>query len=517
MTNEHDNFPELDKLGLSASKPAFETVDSVTEEFTAKDDRDPKRFTPFPVDCLPQVFRRYVIEKAEEIGQDPAGVALILLAQAGAHAGAAVKLRLKKGGYGVRPILWICLLTLSGGGKSPAVDAGVSLVKDVEQRYFEEYLDAKKEYSRDMKAYNQSARKKDKGQDEQPPEDPPEEPKRKKVFLSASITTEGACKDVGANPKGLAIIFDELNQLFADISRNPNGTSSLYLSGYNGAAINISRKTTEEFFLKDPYWSIIGGIVPEKFKASIYADGRISDGTLSRFCLVFPPHVSFKKKNYDADVSEGTFREVKSVFERLLAVDFQSDGNPHFVDLEAGIKEHWIRWRQERDEAWEKTKDNTERSFISKSTETLPRVALILHLLKAAEVPQYRESGLYYQYEIPIEIPEVLTLETWKEAEAITRWIINETLEVYRLLGFVVNTEELTKDEKAVLTAIQNSKNPLTQNDIANQFAKSRFRKERSIELDKVLERLTARGYIIPHTIKNPGNHKTSIYYRAKQ
>ena len=512
MTNEHDNFPELDRLGLSASKPAFEAGD-VTGEFTAKNRRDPKRFKPFPVDCLPPIFRRYTIEKSAEIGQDPAGVALTLLAQAGAHVGAAVQLRMKNR-YTVPPILWVCLLSMSGGRKSPTLNAGTSLVVDVEQRYFEEYLDAKKEYTRDMKAYNQSARKKDKGQDEQPPEDPPEEPKRKKVFLSGSITVEGVCKDVGANRKGLVIIFDELFQLFSDISRNPSGSSSLYLSGFNGAPINISRKTTEEVFLKKPFWSIIGAIVPEQFKAAIYTDNRLSDGTLSRFCLNFPPIP--ENRDFDAEVSEGTFREIKSVFERLLSVDFQDDGNPLFVFPDESIKEHWKRWQQEQEAAWKKARDNTEAAFISKSTEMLPRVALILHLLKAAENPQYRDIGNGFQGVDQIEIPPILTLETWEEAEAITRWIINETWEVYRLLGFTIDTEELTRDEKDVLTAIQNSKRPLTPSAIANQFAESRFRKEHSDRLEEVLESLTARGYIIAQTVKNPGNRKTSIYYRAK-
>ena len=146
----------------------------------------------------------------------------------------------------------------------------------------------------------------------------------------------------------------------------------------------------------------------------------------------------------------------------------------------------------------------------------LPRVALILHLIKTAENPQYRESDCYLRAENPIEIPPVLTLETWEEAETITRWIINETWEVYRILGFTIDTEELTKDEKDVLTAIQNSKRPLTPSSIANQFAESRFRKEHSDRLEEVLESLTARGYIIAQTVKNPGNRKTSIYYRAK-
>lgn len=455
--------------------------------------RNPDTFKPFPMACLPEAMRRYVEEKARSLNQNPAGLAFALLVQAGAHVGAAVKLRLKNDWF-VAPILWLGVIGISGSGKSPLLAAGPGLVKDKEKELFELHRQEVKKYDMVKKAYEHELKIACKQGNFEDFRDPPTEPRRRKISVTTA-TIEGLHRDIEDNPRGLFLLYDELASFFGDTERNQRaGASSEWLSGYNGSFINSSRKKADETYAGEACWAVAGASTPERLEEILRKGGRVSDGTLSRFCLVWPPEAEGISHE---DVSENVIAAMKNILIDLHDVDFV-DGKSHYVSLDAGAGRMWKAWQEEIYRKKNNVDTDAETSFLAKSEEVLARIALILHLLENITRPDTpksaRYNGQFPSSDIPKmnrahKIPKEISAETFQRAETIARWIINETRECYRRFGFV----KPQASEEEILEIIRRNENPMTARDIGQ--AKGRYRsKNGRKQLEETLDKLVDAG-----------------------
>ena len=92
----------------------------------------PLTWKPFPVNLLPEPLAAWVIRHAEAIPCDPAMVAVPLLTVLASIIGATRRIMLKLG-WPEPSVLWTAIIAPSGGAKSPALDAALGPVREIER------------------------------------------------------------------------------------------------------------------------------------------------------------------------------------------------------------------------------------------------------------------------------------------------------------------------------------------------------------------------------------------------
>lgn len=442
--------PQIDfsSLRINGNLPTFQTTPTKTDAKVFLNRRDPENFEDFPLDHLPPITRRYVVEKAKALNQNPAGIATALLTQAGAHIGAGCKLRLGNDRF-TAPILWFVYMALSGSGKSPVLNGIKNLVQDRIDELRDEYKERQEIYFEEYKLYEKAKKKGEECK-------PPKAPEFNRVIIT-NATYEGLVKATKESGGRILLLLDELVSLFAMMNRtNTPGEAQKWLSGYNGESVTTVRSMTQEINVSDAYWAISGGSTPEKFREFISSSGRDKDGTLSRFIIVWAPE---QTEYEESDINLDTLDDMKRVMERL--VDFQPPQTGRrrcqVVGLDENTEKAWKAWKRAVFYAKQNSDTDMEVSFISKSQDLLPRIALILHCLYAAEESIAKENesngrnvttvdGVTYSDPVrpQMVIPSQIDIETWNAALEITQWLRQETMTCYRMLSLVCpqNVEE---------------------------------------------------------------------------
>ena len=519
----HRDLPEIDFFqlqvkGVSVHLPPVPTATPKKPAAAFQNRRDPENFEDFPLDCLPPRSKKYVEEKAKSLHQNPAGLAMALLTQCGAHIGASVKLRLGADWF-TTGTLWYVFVGLSGNGKSPAINSIAALADDIKDRFHQEYAVKQKEYLPAMKVYEKAKKK---GEDVTPPT----APEWNRVIVT-DATYEGLVKAVKESGGRILIKLDEMISLFAMMNRtNTPGEAQKWLSGYSGESVTTVRSSSQEIHIKDAYWSISGGSTPEKLREFISSEGRDKDGTLSRFVMVWSPEETEYTKN---DIDPSSVLEMKHVIEKLIQFQPPEGRRSQFITFDKKTSELWEEWKQAIFYAKQNSNTDVEVSFISKSQDLLPRIAIILHCMVAAEEALDAESGLSKRHvetidgvtysdpvELQISVPSVIDVETWNAALEITQWLRQETLSCYRQLMLIAST---TPDESTnkVIAIIQDSGHKgMTMHDIGQKIKKFRG-VEGQKALFPILDNLVSEGKIKRKTDKSNNNRTTEKYYYVNQ
>ena len=493
--------------------------------------RDPESFNEFPLDRMPPVCRKYIIDQARAQARNPAGIAAFLLTQCGAILGASVRVRLKHK-WKVPPILWTCLIGVSGQGKSPQLDAVKSLITPISDKFEREYQAINNKYALDYSQWLKNRKR-------QPEAPEPVRPKHRRIFVT-NATFEGLAKDEAASGSRTPLILDELVDFFTMTKRTKTpGESAKWLSGYSGGAIVTSRVNAQEVYLNDAYWSIYGGATPEKFRKYITEDGGDKDGTLTRMMLVWAPMLTeypIQATEEEYPLIEKHSDDMQEVCETLVnfspGTDY--DGEPNEQGDYPLKKFEELTLCDEAREMWEKMRiDNfyltgaPENStdavagFLSKSLEFTGRIAVILHCINAAwnfiNGDGYSDgsndiTGLGAQdcSDDGFQIPPVIDMETWVNARVIAEWFITETLICYELLKFV-EPKSASYKATSLLNMIASEEEGLSLREIYRKERKYRT-KTGKIELQKLLDFLEEKNYIYLCERKSKTGPPTKVY-----
>ncbi|MBR5709639.1 MAG: DUF3987 domain-containing protein [Thermoguttaceae bacterium] len=499
---------------------AAETSDS--DEFTLEGERSPNRrradeIVPFPIEALPRECQDYILDIATTQGQDPAPIAAVLLAQVAGTIGGSVRLLAGFNWY-IPPVLWLGIIGISGGGKSPILDNVESLLSDVSWEFHKKFKSEEKEY--DVKMRRWQKRQKDPTADPTPP---PIEPIERKIYTT-DATFEGFVKDNLGSGCRTPLLLDELVTFFAMLHRtNTAGEEAKWLAGYNGGGVRTSRATSKEVYIERAYWGIWGGSTPEKFRNYLEAGGGDKDGTLSRFCFVWIPDSENDPHTYNAETGEFLADDpvIKEHFRRMKMIT---------ETIIKGISEGAeLRLCSDAMRLWDKRvtdykgrvkgalgeDTDAECAFISKSTELPIRIAIVIHALKAAR--EFCEKGEWKENEMEIpptflfELPPIVPLETYREAESIALWLEGEGLDNYRRFGFLESSEK-TERRKIFLCIANAGADGISERGIYTQLQQFRTKTGRP-KLQKALIELEEQKRISKKDVKPIKGRPTTIYY----
>ena len=213
-------------------------------------------------------------------------------------------------------------------------------------------------------------------------------------------TVETLCLVLHDNPRGVALVRDELSGLIASFGQYKQGKGSdkqFFLSAWSGDPIYIDRKTEKAnrggpLHVYQPFVGIVGGIQPDVLPAVGGEHRRghrpIQDGFMDRFAIAWPdplPHVGER----GLEISEDALQAWTDCIYKLHSLDMvmEKDGHqrPYFVQLNQSGREEWQRFTDRH--ASEMNLPSFPPHLIgpwSKLRGMTARIALILHLIRWA-------------------------------------------------------------------------------------------------------------------------------------
>lgn len=298
-------------------------------------------------------------------------------------------------GWKEPPVLWVMLVGDPSAGKSPALDAVLDPVKEIERALSEDYKTRRKDWEGkdEIAALSLAQWKADakkaiaEGQDAPPKPDAAEAgapPLRERVTIS-DVTTEKVASLLAASWRGLLLSRDELSGWIGSMDRyNGGGDRPFWLEAYGGRSYTVDRKSSPEPIIVDHLSvAILGGTQPDKLARLLV--NTDDDGLLARFLTVFPEPVPLSRPDREIDGAK-----MQAAFERLRALPsaFDEAGNkrPFLVPFTDAAADALQDFRGDC-RKWEAEATGLFKGHIGKMPGLVVRVACVLAHLDWAAMP----------------------------------------------------------------------------------------------------------------------------------
>ncbi len=457
-------------LVSSPSVPADNIGNSDDDELSIH--RNPETFMEFPLQCLPSLIRRWVEENSKAMNVDPSYLAMSILTLASSLIGAKYQIDLCRGGWKPFPVLWTFLVGNSSAKKSPCLDMFLSMLIDKERELRNENTRALNEYVIKFSDYEAKLKKRRKSEEDELPEMPIRPPERV-LTVTGDFTMNGLIRAAADNPWGFLICSDEITTILNAQLKTKNGEPMLgeFAKFYKGAPSQTRFKNPElNVYAERCLAGILTAGTPGNVRKLIAGTENATNGFTSRLLMIYPP---MPERFYRFSANKQTIEDVKALMEYLI--DLKQDGylvpmrdingdeiqcveyHSHTIHLDGGdgVIVCWEEWQESIFNKIRESNDELEASLLGKSEELLPRLALLLNIFKGAE--RYVKEGELTTEVIQKNsnkcivgtyIPRRISLETWKEAETLTNWLIDESRAVHQILGLSA-TRNSSKDVSA--------------------------------------------------------------------
>jgi hypothetical protein len=248
----------------------------------------------FPIGALPGYLKAFVVDRAERLGVKPELIAMPALGVCAAAIDDRVVVQVRRHDqqWLESPRIWVAIIEEPGGKKTPAINAAVSPLRDIETVWRSEDAPALQKYEIDLERHKVKLKKHcndpDAGDTSYSLHPPAKPPMRRLVVTDA--TTESLARILAENPAGVLGVFDELAQLLGSFDAYRGGKSqgrdrAIWLELYNGGARAIDRATSGHLHVPNWSASIVGGIQPDRMRKLV--KDLSEDGLLQRFIPVF--------------------------------------------------------------------------------------------------------------------------------------------------------------------------------------------------------------------------------------
>ncbi|MEI4473353.1 YfjI family protein [Frigidibacter sp. MR17.24] len=360
---------------------------------------------PAPV-LSPEAFAKiygpwaeWLTNAAEVKGAPVDYVALSLLATASAVLGNARWVTPWEG-WREPPVLWAMLVGDPSAGKSPALDAVMDPVKEIERTLAEDYRAQRRSWEAEDELAGLSlaqwkADAKKALAEGLPAPDKPETadagaaPIRERISIS-DATTEKVASLLVASWRGLLLSRDELSGWLGSMDRyNGGGDRPFWLEAYGGRAYTVDRKSSPEPIVVDHLSvAVLGGTQPDKLASLLVKTD--DDGLLARFLTVFPDPVPLSRPRapIDGALLRGAMERLRGL---MPAHDEAGLRRPFYIGFTDAAADALQRFRQDC-RAWEAEANGIFKGHVGKMPGLAVRVACVLAHLDWAARPT--EIGL---------------------------------------------------------------------------------------------------------------------------
>lgn len=339
-------------------------------------------------DVLGPLLAQWVREAAEAKGAPPDYVFASVLAVASATIGNARWVSPWKG-WADPPLIWVMCIGLPSAGKSPAIDAAMKPLRDVERPLREKARKAQQEWQEkaDLAKLAEATWKEAARAAIKDGKPAPEKPAGCEAgpcpHIPRLVVNDGTIEKLGAilakQPRGTFQMRDELAGWLEGMQRYSGGGSDrpFWLEAYGGRGFTVERMGREPLTIDRLSIGVLGGIQPDRLKSLLFkAD---DDGLLARFLPIWPNPVPVRRPGAWADEAL-----MERVLRRLLTLQMVTDDTgetrPWFVPFTENARAEMDDFRAKVREL-EAGAEGLLLSFIGKLPGLAARLALVLAYL----------------------------------------------------------------------------------------------------------------------------------------
>ena len=292
-------------------------------------------------------------------------------------------------GWKEPPIVWGMLIGDPSSGKSPALDAVLDPIKEIDAEFTRQHKAEREEWNaKDELARLAHAQWKQDAkaalQDGQTPPEKPEDasagapPTRKRARIT-DATTESVADLLSTTWRGLLLSRDELSGWLGSMDRySGGGDRPFWLEAFGGRSYTVDRKGKPDPIIVDHLSiSVLGGTQPDKLDSMlVHSD---DDGLTARFLTVFPDPVPLAKptQQLDEGFAVDAFKRLHSL---QPATDEHGAQRPFYIHFDDDAQNALQTFREQCRE-WEKDASGLMKSHIGKLPGMSVRVALVLAFL----------------------------------------------------------------------------------------------------------------------------------------
>jgi len=330
------------------------TVDTVdTVDTVSKKLPDAK---PFPGEAMPEHCRPLIREAAAAIGCPPEFVALPMLVILGSAIGNSRTIKLKQG-WEESSAIFAAVVAAPGEKKTPAQKVAIDPAIKAQAALKEEYRQAKETYEEQVRHYEVEKREaRNAGEAADAPPTPPVIGRT----VVEDTTVEALAEVLGENPRGIAVVKDELAGWKRAMDQYKAGGKGndrqFWLSAWSNSYVSVDRKSREEpLILPNPFAGLLGSIQPGVLPE--LSDNR-EDGLLDRILFTYPePLPSRWSEEIITPEAVHKYRDLYNAL-RGLHIDEDDHGEPVpnplelSEDAKALLVANINKLRQEMEEPW---------------------------------------------------------------------------------------------------------------------------------------------------------------------
>jgi hypothetical protein len=228
----------------------------------------------FPLDVLPPVAHKFILDRSHAMGVDKSAMAMATLAAFSGAINHRFRIKMTRHtDWWEHVRLWVLLVGRSAWKKTPTIDAATRPIERHQASLMRGYRAALRDYQ---------AKKKEGGEDA----DEPQPPER---FTVGDTTTEKLGEILSRSERGVLAKHDEVAGWIGRMERyhaagkGASADRAFWLQAWNGGPYSIDRVKSGETFVQNLSVSIIGGIQPARLGE---LHGLASDGLLQRYLAV---------------------------------------------------------------------------------------------------------------------------------------------------------------------------------------------------------------------------------------
>lgn len=361
-------------------------------------------------------------------------------------------------------VLWAVVIGDPSAGKSPAIGPFRDALATIEARWNDDYSQRILAHEIASEAADE-ARERWKGEvrDAQargvpPPLAPeaavaPSRPERRTLVMG-DTTAEKVARVAASNPRGVAIVRDELAGFIGGFNAYKGGRGgdrAMYIEAYEGKPYTVHRvKEDAPIVVARLSVSILGGIQPDRLQEII---DDADDGFLPRCALVWPDPAEIKRPTVSLPREE-----IAAALQRLADLPTQADDRGELLPIVIRLADEaielpyelWGRLRHGEDDA-----SGPLKGFIGKARGLALRLALVIAHLPYAfgaddEPPAIISAAdmeaactLVETYFLPMAaraFGEAALPQAWRDGARLARWI-------HRIRPGAINGRELVRGE----------------------------------------------------------------------
>lgn len=443
------------------------------------------RFDPpaLPKGQLPGLIEDFALIQGEQMGADPAGLAVAALVTCAAAIPDRIKAKVKQhdDGWFEAPRLWAALVGSPSAKKSPILNAAAEPLRQIDTRQFGEWRNA-------MKLWDALSK-------EEQRKTPKPRPVRLRIEDATVEATQAALEN---SPDGALMLQDELSGFFGAMDKYSGGKGAaadraFWLRSFNGGQYALDRVGRGAALIDNLSICLLGGIQPEPIR-KIAGDTQ-DDGLLQRlFPIVLRP------------ASQGTDAPAPPVAARYgdlihaLRNPAPIAGGGTFLQFDSDAQK--VRRRLEAEHLRMQSTETISRklaSHIGKYDGLFVRLCIVWHCVENAQAPQ---------------MPQHITAATAERVAAFLHgFLLRHAFAFYAgVLGLSEDHDRLSAIAGHILARRLER---ITNRDV--QRGDKAMRSLRDQDIQPLLQQLAAMGWLervdgprpssAPHWIVNPAVH----------